>query len=185
MARGRDAHQAHLAAVAALGKNLSRRAGSRCELCAGDADLRVFEVPPSEEPDEDAAILACGGLPRGHRGQEAPRPGAACASLETAMWSEVAPAQIAAVRLLRRVAEHEDWAREALDGLWLDEEMTGARGRHVSDESPGEELGAGEVLGGETLEQPPEPGAEGPRGAVCCSVAPCGYRPSRCCCTSS
>ena len=43
--------------------------------------------------------------------------------LETAIWSEVAPVQIAAVRLLRRVAAEADWAQRALDGHWLDDEM--------------------------------------------------------------
>ncbi|TNF29369.1 MAG: phnA protein [Deltaproteobacteria bacterium] len=123
MARGRDAHQARLGAVAALGKNLSRRASSRCELCEGDEDLRVMEVPPvDEDPDEDAAILACR-LCREDIDSKKLYDLARLRFLETAMWSETAPAQVAAVRLLRRVAEREDWAREALDGLWLDEDM--------------------------------------------------------------
>ena len=43
-----------------LGKNLTRRAGSLCELCNGADDLRVIEIAPvSESPSEDAAILAC------------------------------------------------------------------------------------------------------------------------------
>ena len=123
MARGRDASQARKGAVAALGKGLSRRARSRCELCEGDQDPRVIEVPPTEdEPSEDAALLACAlcrddidGKKLGDLGR--------LRFLETAIWSEVPPVQVVAVRLLRRVAEHEDWARETLDGLWLDEDM--------------------------------------------------------------
>ena len=60
MSKARDAHHARRAAVAALGKSISRRASSRCELCDGNQDLRVHEVPPAEDiPHEDAAILAC------------------------------------------------------------------------------------------------------------------------------
>ena len=40
MARGRDAHHARLAAISRLGKTLTRRAGSVCELCADSLDLR-------------------------------------------------------------------------------------------------------------------------------------------------
>lgn len=124
MARGRDAHKARLKAVAALGKTISRRARSRCELCDGDADLRVFEVPPvEEEPSDEAAVLACV-LCRDDIEAKKLRDFGRLRFLETAIWSETAPAQIAAVRLLRRVAEHEAWARDALDGLWLDDEMT-------------------------------------------------------------
>ena len=124
MSKARDAHHARRAAVAALGKSISRRASSRCELCDGSIDLRVQEVPPvQEDPHEDAAILACQ-LCRedldGKRLGDLER----LRCLETAIWSEVAPVQVAAVRLLRRVALEVDWAERALDGLWLDEDMT-------------------------------------------------------------
>lgn len=121
MARGRDAHQARLSAVAALGKNLSRRAGSRCELCEGSDDLRVHEVPPVEEdPDEAAAILACAPC-RDDMTAKRLRDFDRLRFLETAMWSETPPVQVAAVRLLHRLSSEVDWARDALDGLWLDE----------------------------------------------------------------
>ena len=123
MSKARDAHHARRAAVAALGKSISRRASSRCELCDGNQDLRVHEVPPAEDiPHEDAAILACE-LCRhdmdGKRLGDLER----LRCLETAIWSEVAPVQIAAVRLLRRVAAEVDWAQRVLDGHWLDDEM--------------------------------------------------------------
>ena len=60
MARGKEAHQAHQQAVAALGRALSRRAGNRCELCGERTSLKVVELPPApEEPDEDRALLVC------------------------------------------------------------------------------------------------------------------------------
>lgn len=121
MARGRDRHQAHQQALAGLGRVLSRRAGSSCELCGEGAGLRPFEVEggPSE-PDPDWAVLAC------ERCREAMGPKGRWSAgelrfLETAVWSDVVPAQLAAVRLARRVAEAgEGWARDTLDGLYLD-----------------------------------------------------------------
>lgn len=123
MARGKDLHDAHQAAVASLGRGLSRRARSRCELCGESGSLHVLEVPPTgEEPSEDAAILACA---RCHplltdkrlRADE-------LRFLETAVWSEILPVQVLAVTLLRRLAAGEVvWARDTLDGLWLSDEV--------------------------------------------------------------
>ena len=41
--------------------------------------------------------------------------------LETTAWSELAPAQVTAVRMLRRFAEDDiAWARNTLENLYLD-----------------------------------------------------------------
>jgi len=123
MARGKERHDARQAAVAALGKNLSRRAGSRCELCGADTELRVFEVLPDEEgPHEEAAILACGRC-RGHFDARRLHDDE-LRHLEGVAWSEVAPVQLAAVLLLRRLADAEvGWARDLLDTLWIPDEV--------------------------------------------------------------
>lgn len=125
MARGRDKHQAHQAAVAGLGRVLSRRAGNVCELTGEKTSLKVVEVAGGPDvPEEDWAVLV------------SPTAEALLSSkklkenelrfLETAMWSEVRPVQIVAVRLLQRLRDQEVvWAREALEGLWLDPEVEG------------------------------------------------------------
>lgn len=123
MARGFDQHQQRVHALAGLGKELSRRARSRCELCGDSTSLEVVEVPPAtEEPDPDRAVMVCarcrpavdGGRMRGEPDT--------WRFLAEAVWSETAPVQVAAVRATRRLAEEGvDWAREALDGLFLDE----------------------------------------------------------------
>lgn len=124
MARGRDRHDAKRTALAALGKDLSRRAGSACELCGGKQSPRPHLVLPTDAPDlESTALLCerCRGLVDGGR---LPDP-VDVRFLETAIWAEVPPVQIAAIRLLRRVAEEAevDWAAEALDGLWLPDDI--------------------------------------------------------------
>lgn len=44
--------------------------------------------------------------------------------LEKTVWSSVAPVQVLAVRLLRRLAaNHEAWATELLENLYLDPEI--------------------------------------------------------------
>lgn len=121
MARGRQLHAARQAAASALGKTLTRRARSKCELCGTEAPLSVVEVEPvDEDPHEDAAILACARCRQAMLGR-APDP-AELRFLETAMWEDPLPVKIAAITLLRGLAaDGVEWATEALDGLWMDE----------------------------------------------------------------
>ena len=125
MSRGRERHQERLAAVAALGRSLSRRAGHACELCGESGSLKVVEVEPVlEEADGERALMACdrcADLLGGGRLEAR-----SLRFLEMAIWNEVLPVQLTAVRLVRRLAEEGvDWARDALDGLYLDEAVEG------------------------------------------------------------
>ena len=125
MARGREAHQARLAAVAALGRDLSRRARSCCEICRDAGTLRIAEVESLYDvPDLERAILVCdrcrdlmdGGVKRSD-----PQ---TLRFLTETVWSEVLPAQLSAVRLIRVLAgEGVPWAQESAEALWLDEDI--------------------------------------------------------------
>ena len=47
MAKGLDKHRERLEALALFGKDLTRRAGSKCELCeTAGVKLQIHEVPP-------------------------------------------------------------------------------------------------------------------------------------------
>lgn len=124
MARGKEEHDARTALLNSFGKDLARRAKSKCELCErGGEKLAVFEVPPApREPSFDRCLLLCGdcfaqaGDPRRFQGGEHWR------FLAGQAWSENRVVQVMAVRLLKRQAGTQHWAREALDGLFLDEE---------------------------------------------------------------
>ena len=123
MAKGHDKHQARLDAINRLGRNLARRASSRCELCETSASLSPLEVPPlPEEPELERTVLLC---ERCHTGATRGRIEADdWRFLEQAMWNETAAAQVIAVRLLQQLAKKDvHWARAALDGLYLDPEV--------------------------------------------------------------
>ncbi len=124
MARRRDAHQAHKAEVAGLGRGLSRRARNVCELCSGGPPLAVVEVEPVfERPDPERAALLCESC-RGVLETKAKYKldDTALRFLEEVCWSEVVPVQLTAVRLLRRLSSEDVvWARDCLDGIYLDE----------------------------------------------------------------
>lgn len=105
-----------------LGKDLSRRAHARCELCEERTSLLIFEVPPLlEEPELDHALMICERCERAVEGGRKAPPPDELRFLTTAMWSPLLPCQLTAVRTLRRLET--TWARDALDGLYLDPEV--------------------------------------------------------------
>ena len=124
MSRGRQQYDARQSAIAGLGRQVSRRAKNRCELCEEHTSLQVVEVEPVlEEPDIERAVMVCqrcAGLTAGARGP-GPDP-TTLRFLEGTVWSETLPVQLAAVRATRRLAGVDvPWATELLDGLYLDE----------------------------------------------------------------
>lgn len=127
MARGYDEHAERVAAVNALGRPLARRARSACELCGAKGDeagrLDPFEVPPApDEPDAEKALLACARCATAMEGGRLDE--REFRFLESAAWSEVQAVQVSAVRMLRRLAAAKvDWAREALENLYLAPEV--------------------------------------------------------------
>ena len=123
MAKGREKHAAHQAAVAALGKNLSRRAKNRCELCEQSTSLKVIEVAPTfDEPSEERAVLVCARCAAIVAGE--PSDDNSLRFLESVVWSETLPVQLCAVRILEALS-HQGiaWARDCLDGLFLNDEV--------------------------------------------------------------
>ncbi len=121
MARGHEQYKQRQEAIASLGRPLSRRARSRCELCdASGTRLTPFEVAPiPEEPDPDKAVMLCDRCIGGATGGKLD--GNEYRFLETTAWSELAPVQVVAVRMVRRLADEQrtDWASDLLGMLYL------------------------------------------------------------------
>ena len=60
MAKGRQKHQDYLDALSLLGKDLARRAHSKCELSGVPGSLDMFDLEDSSvEPDLDHVVLVC------------------------------------------------------------------------------------------------------------------------------
>ena len=119
-----------------LEERLLQRSGNKCELCAADGPLKVYEIPPQEYSTEDTCIMLCDKcLSQVNRKEELDPKHWSC--LTTSMWSEVIPVQVVSWRMLNRL-RNESWAADSLDMMYLDEESLAwakASGDHENDAS--------------------------------------------------
>ena len=120
MAKGLEKHQERLDKVALLGKDLARRAKSKCELCeGGEGKLRPYEVEPlPETPCIEKALLICSkcrdDIEKNHFNPKRWR------FLESVVWSELPSVQVTAVRVCRILRSNGvDWSQELLETVYL------------------------------------------------------------------
>lgn len=114
---------------------LAKRSGNKCELCEATENLKVYEVPPATGNMEDAVLVCPKCLAQIEKKEELDSKHWQC--LTTSMWSEVAPVQVMAWRMLNRL-RNESWAAEQLEMLYLDDEKLAwakATGDHENDGS--------------------------------------------------
>ncbi|MFT7623230.1 MAG: protein PhnA [Myxococcota bacterium] len=113
MARGLDKHNERRDAVGFLGKELARRARSKCEFCEEPGALLPLDTAPEDEPTLETLALAC------ERCRSVAGGAAADARtlrfLEGAVWHAVPAVSETARRLIREVDA--DWARDTVDLL--------------------------------------------------------------------
>ncbi len=124
MAKGLEQHQNRQRALSSFGKDLTRRARSRCELCeAQGVPLGSFELPPiPAQPDFARCLFLCEVCSRELGGAPIPNP-ARWRCLNNTAWSDVPAVQAAAVLLLRRLDTDHPWAGELLESLYVSEEV--------------------------------------------------------------
>jgi protein PhnA len=124
MSKGYQAHQERVAIGQSFGRNLARRAKSKCELCgASGVSLRVWEAPPiPDEPDFDRCILICDTCTNNLERPKQAHP-AYWHCLHESAWSEVTAVQATAVSILQQLAPTQPWATDLLDQLYLPPEV--------------------------------------------------------------
>lgn len=103
-----------------LEKQLQERSQNKCELCNATANLGVYEVPPVDIPSVDNSIYICETCKSQIEKREQIDPEHWRVLTET-MWSEYAPVQVVAWRMLSRL-RNESWAADSLDILYLDDD---------------------------------------------------------------
>ncbi|WP_461538182.1 phnA protein [Spongorhabdus nitratireducens] len=124
MAKGLQKHRERLDALNRLGKDLARRASSKCELCeAAGVSLATWEVAPvPAEPEIEHCLKLCETC---HTQLEHPKriEPDHWRCLGKAVWSQVPAAQVTAVRMLRQLSEHYPWAAEIMEHAYLEPEI--------------------------------------------------------------
>jgi len=124
-----------------LGKDLARRSGRKCELCEeGGQRLDPHEVAPlPEEPRLGQAVLLCARCADAVYNDKKRKLGDlnTWRFLDGVVWSDIAPVQVTAVRLLRLVKDAgAEWARELDESLYLSDEIAA----WIDGAEPAEEL---------------------------------------------
>ncbi|MEJ2044112.1 MAG: PhnA domain-containing protein [Reinekea sp.] len=112
---------------------LNERSGSACELCKSTDGLEPFEVTGGSDTGADASILACETCRTLMSGDVMANPHH-FTCLNDAMWTPVPAVQVQSWRLLNALSS-ESWAQNALDMLYLDDDlMTWAKANQVDDD---------------------------------------------------
>lgn len=123
MARGIDNFNKRQDILKSFGKDLARRSGSKCELCAASGvSLQIFEVPPvRQEPDFDNCLFICQTCSDGIVSIKKMNPDH-WRCLTERVWSDIPAVKIISVMILREISARAAWAAEVLDDLYLDDE---------------------------------------------------------------
>ena len=121
MARGRDEHEARKNAVSLLGKDLIRRAKSKCELCGENTSLTIYEVPPVADPEVEKSLMLCSTcLEQVENPKTIDTNHWYC--LNDSAWSETPAVQVMSWRRLNRLKD-QTWAEDLLEQRYLDEDI--------------------------------------------------------------
>ena len=109
--KGRKKHDDYLEALNLLGKDLARRARSKCELSEQSGSLRAFDlVGPDSEPSLEHVVLVSETVRNHLEGHLSSRD--EMRYLETAVWNQEFAVRKACVRILRQIKDA--WADEAI-----------------------------------------------------------------------
>ena len=102
-------------------KEIQERSGGQCELCGASDELKIYQVPPTKEGVDSSAMICSTCLEQIEDPEKIDINHWRC--INDSMWSPVPAVQVLSYRMLKQL-NSEDWARDLLDMLYLDEETT-------------------------------------------------------------
>lgn len=125
MAKGHEVHQNRMMALQAIGKDLARRAKSKCEVTGkSGVPLFPYEVPPvPNEPVLERTLLLCEECQRALVRPASMEGGYHWQCLAEVVWSDFPALQVVAWRMLGELAKREDWAQNALEEVELEPDI--------------------------------------------------------------
>ena len=115
-----------------LGKELLKRAESKCELCGSENDLKAFDVS-RKGGNADGAILACGTCHE-QLSDDSKIDTNHWRCLNDSMWSTVPAVQVVAYRMLNQL-KSEGWPQDLLDMMYMEEDTAEWAKEGMADES--------------------------------------------------
>jgi len=101
--------------------DLLSRSHSKCELCASDKQISLYEIPPVTKFDTDTALIVCETCKEQIENPESIDP-THWRCLNESTWSEHQPVKVMAYRMLSQLRS-EVWAQDLLEQLYLDESI--------------------------------------------------------------
>ncbi|MFQ3250488.1 MAG: protein PhnA [Glaciecola sp.] len=111
---------------------LRSRSDNKCELCSSTENLIAYPLPHSPDETANCAVLLCSTCSDQIQGAtEFDLKHWRC--LNDAMWSTVPAVQVLAYRLLHK-CNAEAWAQDALDMLYMDDEIKAWADAGVADD---------------------------------------------------
>lgn len=124
MAKGYDLARERENKLNLFGKNLARRAKSKCELCSCDGEkLNIHEIKPiEEEPDYERVLLLCNSCIEkltklDKLGENDFR------FLNETIWSETPIIKALSVKIAYIIKEKYSWVEDLLDTIWIEDEV--------------------------------------------------------------
>ena len=99
---------------------LKERSGNKCELCAAENNLKMYEVPPVSVGGIDGSLLACDVCIHQIENPDATDPNH-WRCLNDSMWSEYDSVKVIAWRMLSRL-KSEGWPKDLLDMMYLEDD---------------------------------------------------------------
>ena len=120
MAKGYDVNQERRQALSLFGKDLARRAKSKCELTqASGVPLVTYEIPPvPNDPYFERCLLVSEDVLAQLEQPRSLRPGE-WRHLNEVIWSDIPAVQAMALRILRPLAPAEPWAQNLIEESYL------------------------------------------------------------------
>ena len=102
-------------------QTLLARCDSKCELCASDNPLSVYEVPPVVDANAEQCVMLCTACKAQIEGSE-PNDTNHWRCLNDSMWTPQPAVQVMAWRQLKQLSSSEGWAQDLLDMLYLEDD---------------------------------------------------------------
>ena len=131
MAKGYDTDKQRKELLSSFGKDLARRAKSKCELSGeSGVPLVIYEIAPvPKQPDYDQCLFISNKCLEQIENPKNLIPDQ-WRILAEQIWSDLPPIQIMAVRMLTHIAKTKHWAQEILDNVYLDDSIMDTALKH-------------------------------------------------------